>query len=265
MVIDVHHHLPADWQPYVARLRAEGARLGLDRVVVCSSGTPGQATSEHLAAAVEANPGFLLGLAYVPLGEEGVAEVDRARELGLQGLKVIRPRMRYDDDAAMEVYSRAALYGMPVLFHLGIVARSPYDAGMDVSMARMRPVYLDRIARRFPQLCILGAHFGNPWYEEAAELARMHPNVYFDLTGSTLKKKRPEYFQELLWWAEDEQYGRMGGKTPWQKLLFGTDVGPELMEDVKRDYQALMDGLGLAEAERAMIWGGTAAAIFGLG
>jgi len=26
-----------------------------------------------------------------------------------------------------------------------------------------------------------------------------------------------------------------------------------------------MDGLGLAEAERAMIWGGTAAAIFGLG
>jgi predicted TIM-barrel fold metal-dependent hydrolase len=128
----------------------------------------------------------------------------------------------------------------------------------------MRPAYLDRIARHFPQLPLIGAHFGNPWYEEAAELARMHPNVYFDLTGSTLKKKRPQFFKELLWWAEDELYGKMGDKTPWEKILFGTDVSIELMGDVMNDYRILMDGLGLIEEQRQLIWGGTAAKLFGL-
>ncbi|MGD9519408.1 MAG: amidohydrolase family protein [Armatimonadota bacterium] len=264
MVIDVHNHLPRDWKPYVSQLRAECERLGIDRVVLCTTGGPGQVSNEELASAVAANPDFLLGLGHLRLGDHGPEQVDAIRDLGLHGLKLIRPRLRYDDDEAMEIYSRAALCDMPILFHLGIVARSPLDAAMDVSIARMRPVYLDRIARRFPELKIIGAHLGNPWYEESAELARMHPNMYFDLTGSTLKKKRPAFFKELLWWAEDEQYGRMGGKTPWEKIVFGTDVDLALMEDVMKDYQILMDGLGLAEQDRRLIWGDTAAAIFRL-
>lgn len=264
MVIDVHHHLPADWEGYVERLRDECRRLGIDRVVVCSSGTPGQASNEQLAEAVRAHPDFLLGLGHVRLGEDSPRVVEEIKAAGLHGLKLIRPRMPYDADEAMEIYHRASAHGMPILFHLGIIARSPWDGAMDVSMARMRPVHLDRIARRFPELPIIGAHFGNPWYEEAAELARMHPNVYFDLTGSTLKKKGPEFFRELLWWAEDELYGRMGDKTPWEKIVFGTDVAIELMEDVMNDYRRLMDGLGLTQEQRELIWGRTAAAIFGI-
>ncbi len=264
MVIDVHHHLPADWEGYVERLRVEAGRLGIDRVVVCTSGTPGQASNEQMAEAVKAHADFLLGLGHIRLGEDSPREVEHIKAAGLHGIKLIRPRIRYDDDEAMEIYARAAAHKLPILFHLGIIARSPWDGAMDVSMARMRPVYLDRIARRFPDLPLIGAHFGNPWYEEAAELARMHPNVYFDLTGSTLKKKGAEFFRQLLWWAEDELYGRMGEKTPWQKILFGTDVSIDLMEDVMNDYRQLMDGLGLGEAERALIWGGNAAQIFGL-
>ncbi|MBC7286732.1 MAG: amidohydrolase family protein [Armatimonadetes bacterium] len=264
MVIDVHHHLPAEWEPYVERLRAEAQRIGIDRVVVCTTGVPGQATNEQVAEAVRAHPDFLLGLGHLRLGEDSPREVEHIKSAGLHGLKLIRPRVRYDDDEAMEIYARAAAHKMPILFHLGIVARSGADAAMDVSIARMRPVYLDRIARRFPDLPLIGAHFGNPWYEEAAELARMHPNVYFDLTGSTLKKKKPDFFRELLWWADDPLYGRMGDKTPWQKILFGTDVGPDLMEDVMNDYQKLMDGLGLDDANRQLIWGGNAAQVFGI-
>ncbi len=264
MVIDVHHHLPADWEPYMERLREECRCLGIHRVVLCTSGTPGQATNEQLAEAVKAHSDFALGLGFFALGVDSPREVDHIKAAGLHGLKIIRPRCRYDADEAMEVYARAAACGMPILFHLGIIARSPWDAALDVSMARMRPVYLDRIARHFPNLPIIGAHFGNPWYEEAAELARMHPNVYFDLTGSTLKKKGPEFFKELLWWADDPLYGRMGEKTPWEKLLFGTDVSIDLMQDVVNDYRKLMDGLGLSEEDRQRIWGGNAAAIFGL-
>ncbi len=264
MVIDVHHHLPRDYAPYVEKLREECGNLGIDRVVVCSSGPPNQADNDTMAKAQAENEDFLICLGYMRLGEEGPRSVDRIKDLGLKGIKVIRPLKDYDDDELMPVYARAAAFGLPMLFHLGIVARSSMDRFLDVSMARMRPVHLDRIARNYPELQIIGAHLGNPWYEEACEVARMHPNVYFDLTGSTLKKKSPAYLDELLWWHKNAQYGQMGNNHPYQKIIFGTDVSVDMMADVKADYQAFMDHVNMEQEYRDLIWGGTAARLFGL-
>jgi len=265
MIIDCHHHIPArDPEGYVERLRTECKRLGIARVVVMSAGPPHWASNEKIAELQHAHPDFLIGLGYLQLGAASVQDVDRIYEMGLRGLKFIWPLRNYDDDAFLPIYDRAAALGLPALFHLGIVAREPQQHLKDVSMARMRPVFLDRLARRLPQWKIIGAHFGNPWYEEAAELARMHPNVFFDLTGSTLKKKAPAFFAELLWWGENEQYGRMGDNHPYEKIVFGTDVSIELMEDVMNDYRRLMDALNMSEHFRALIMGGTAAIIFGL-
>ena len=265
MIIDAHHHLPArDPEGYVAKLRAEAGRLGIDRVVICSAGPPEWASNEKVAEMQHANPDLLIGLGYLQLGAVTVKDVDRVHDLGLKGLKFIWPLKNYDDDEFLPIYDRACALGLPALFHLGIVAREPGQHLKDVSMARMRPVFLDRIARRLPEFNIIGAHYGNPWYEEAAELARMHPNVYFDLTGSTLKKKQPEYFAELLWWGRNEQYGRMGNNHPYQKLLFGTDVDVEMMEDVHGDYMKVLDHLQMEEGFRSLVMGGTAARIFGV-
>jgi len=265
MIIDCHHHLPAqDPEGYVAKLRAECARLNIDRVVIMSAGPPDWACNEKVAQMQHANRDLLIGLGYLQLGAVTVKDVDRVYELGLKGLKFIWPLKNYDDDDFMPIYERAAALGLPSLFHLGIVAREPNQHLKDVSMARMRPVFLDRIARKFPTLSIIGAHYGNPWYEEAAEIARMHPNVYFDLTGSSLKKKKPEYFDELMWWGKDQQYGRMGGNHPYQKLLFGTDVGVELMEDTLNDYRKLMDTCKMGDDFRNLVMGETAQRIFGL-
>lgn len=266
MVIDAHHHIPAeDPEGYVARLRRECERLGIDRVVVMSAGPPDWASNEKVAELQAANPDLLIGLGYLQLGAVTVKDVDRVYELGLKGLKLIWPLKNYDDDDFLPIYDRAAALNLPCLFHLGIVAREPNQHLKDVSMARMRPVFLDRLARRLPGLNIIGAHFGNPWYEEAAELARMHPNVFFDLTGSTLKKKQPAYIDELLWWGKNQQYGRMGDNHPYQKILFGTDVGVEMMEDVLNDYRKVLDHMQMSEEFRALVMGGTAARIFGLG
>lgn len=265
MVIDCHHHLPAaDPEGYVEKLRAECARLGIDRVVIMSAGPPEWASNEKVAELQHKNPDLLIGLGYLQLGAVTVKDVDRVCEMGLKGLKFIWPLGNYDADEFMPIYERAAALNLPSLFHLGIVAREPRQHLKNVSMARMRPVFLDRIARRLPELNIIGAHFGNPWYEEAAELARMHPNVFFDLTGSTLKKKQPAYFSELLWWGRNEQYGRMGNNHPYQKVLFGTDVEVELMEDVLNDYRMVLDHLQMSDEFRALVMGKTAARIFGL-
>jgi len=264
MVIDIHHHLPRDWKEYLPRLRDRCAELGIDRVVMCTVGPPG-AENLQIYEALQAHGDFILGLGYVRIGEEGPAAVDRLHGMGFHGLKVIRPTVDYDDDCAMPVYERCALLDMPILFHLGIVAASrTSDPLRDVSIDRMRPAHLDRIARKFPTLSLIGAHLGNPWYDEAGELARMHPNVYFDFTGSTMKKKSPAFLDELFWWARNEQYGLMGDKHPYQKIVFGTDVSVELMDDVLADYQQFFEHVDMSPEHRAMIMGDTAAEIFGL-
>lgn len=261
MVIDVHHHIARNWREWMPKLRDKCAELGIDRVVLCTAG----AENLQLYEALQEHGDFMLALGYVALGEEGPKAVDELYARGFHGLKVIRPIVDYDDDVCMPVYERAAMYNMPILFHLGIVAASrTSDPLRDVSIDRMRPAHLDRIARKFPTLQLIGAHLGNPWYEEACELARMHPNVYFDLTGSTMKKKSPAFLDELFWWHRNEQYGRMGNNHPYEKILFGTDVGLDMMEDVMNDYRAFMDYVNMSEEHRAAIWGGTAAKIFGL-
>ena len=65
------------------------------------------------------------------------------------------------------------------------------------------PVHLEEIARRFPRLTVLGAHCGNPRCEWAAEVSRWNPNVFFDLSGSTLQKMRGRlnHFQDVFWWT----------------------------------------------------------------
>ena len=67
----------------------------------------------------------------------------------------------------------------------------------------MRVTTLDNIARRFPKLTIIAAHLGNPDYAWAAEIGRWNPNLYFDLSGSTLIKLQENYqiFKSIFWWS----------------------------------------------------------------
>jgi predicted TIM-barrel fold metal-dependent hydrolase len=75
---------------------------------------------------------------------------------------------------------------------------------------------LEPIANEFPDLRIIIAHLGVHWNSDAAELARMKPNVFVDLTGE-LKGWRmradAEGMDKYLWW-----------KDAWKKVIFGTDV-----------------------------------------
>ena len=94
---------------------------------------------------------------------------------------------------------------------------------------RSKPGYLDRLVEAVRQLKIVGivlfsawprgddgtndqvleAHrkfpdLGNPDYGEAWMMCRGHSNTYFDLSGSTLKKKTPAFFEEMLWWEKQK-------------------------------------------------------------
>ena len=122
---------------------------------------------------------------------------------------------------------RAEKYKMIILFHTGIVNRTHPEIPEDASSDRMRVSTLDLIARRFPQLTVIGAHLGNPDYAWAGEIGRWNPNIYFDVSGSTLIKKQEDYtfFNSIFWWTSVKSpHTPKTSASAFEKLVFGSDV-----------------------------------------
>jgi predicted TIM-barrel fold metal-dependent hydrolase len=263
LIIDTHVHLGAQDRGG-DRLVEEAAKLGIDRLVVFNDSISERPTYDEVLAAAQKHPDRIIPFAYLELGTHTASDVIRLHDEGFRGFKCIYPKVAYNDKSLWPVYEAAEQTGMIMLFHLGVVAVGEYDRLRDVDSARMRPIFLDAVCRRFRNLVVWGAHLGNPWYEEAAMLCRWHLNLYFDITGSSLKAKPPEFFRQLLWWAGNKQYGDRRGRGPWEKILFGTDVSLDKMADVMGDYRRLFEGLNLPESDRRAIMGGTAAKLLGL-
>ena len=165
--------------------------------------------------------------------------------------------MRSNDEKFDRIYQRAEELKMTSLFHLGIVGRYKETDPYRINSNCMRPIYLDTIARVFPKLTIIGAHLGNPWYEEATMSARWNPSLYFDLSGSTLKKKTSEFLRSLLWWTPDTRYRDPEGRYAWEKIVFGSDVPYNEIEDVLNDYKTVMKKLDLPAKIREKVLGKT--------
>jgi uncharacterized protein len=128
---------------------------------------------------------------------------------------------------------------------------------------------LEEIARRFPKLTVIGAHSGNPEYEWAAKVARWNPNVFFDLSGSTLTKmnSRLEEFKKYFWWSGQ---GEWKTETPandpsaFIKLVFGSDTGLDGIEGVVSRYRDLFKSCDVPANTQQMIMGRTLSGILRL-
>ena len=120
---------------------------------------------------------------------------------------------------------------MPILFHCGIVAPAVAYTP-NISSDWTRPILLERIARTFSGLRLVCAHLGVPWFEEAATLSRLVPNIHLDITGAYdgwRAGKTTAFFKEMLW---DEG--------AWQRVVFGSDEHyDKLALILKRDRKLL--------------------------
>ena len=79
---------------------------------------------------------------------------------------------------------------LPMLIHQGTTFAR---AG---SLLQARPILLDEIALRYPELRIVIAHMGHPWFDEAIAVVRRHPHVYADV--SALVGRRWLLYQALV-------------------------------------------------------------------
>src|SRR5688572_28611397 len=188
------------------------------------------------------------------------AEVEYFGENGARGIKLHSPRYDWDDERYFPLYERIEKRSMMALFHTGITT---------LGMARMRPSFIHTISVKFPELNILGAHLGNPWYAEAAEVARLRPKVYWDVTGSTLIKteKNLKLFKDYLWWEGPTNHSSPQAVHAFEKILFGTDEQPGQeakglgLDNMLARYEDLFDACGVPEPVRRKSYGVTMAGI----
>jgi uncharacterized protein len=112
------------------------------------------------------------------------------------------------------LYDYAESERLPVLFHTGDTAFSTGD------LARSHPLTLDGLANKREELTIILCHFGNPWFEDVAELIYKHPNVYADISGLTTGGAYAEKYAEWLAKKISEAIYFAAGA---EKIIFGTD------------------------------------------
>lgn len=225
-----------------AILLEEGKKAGMDRILVCSSATtPRQVESidRFIAEECGKHPEFV-GLATMHPGYDRIYEELRtARDMGLRGIK-LHPdfqQFKIDDPDAFPIYEAASDLGLPILFHTG-----------DARYEWTSPVRLARVAKRFPQLKCIGAHFGgySEWEEADRELAGLD-NVWFD-TSSSLPYMPAEKAAERV-----RHFGI-------ERMMFGTDFPMWNPSEEKGRFLALP----LTEEEREQVAWKTFADLFGI-
>jgi len=214
---------------------------------------------------MKSHPDRLIGLGEIRLDAPDVIDaVDRFHAAGFRGLgEITKPHYSYDDRRYWPIYERAEKHGMLLLFHTGIVNRTNPQVPEDASSDRMRVSTLDLIARRFPGLTIIGAHLGNPDYAWAGEIGRWNPNIYFDVSGSTLIKKQEDYafFKSIFWWTSiASPHTPKANATAFEKLVFGSDVFEGDLDEFDRElerYHRMLDACGVSAEAQANIFSGT--------
>ena len=220
---------------------------------------------DAVTAFMKSHPNRLIGLGKIGLDTpDAVSLVDRFHAAGFRGLgELTKPQYPYDDRRYWPIYERAEKYGMIVLFHTGIVNRTTPQIPEDASSDRMRISTLDLIARRFPKLTLIGAHLGNPDYAWAAEIGRWNPNLYFDVSGSSLIKKQDDYsfFKSIFWWTSVVSPHTPKSKTTaFEKLVFGSDVFEGDLDELDRElerYHRMLNACGVSAQAQANIFSGT--------
>ena len=223
---------------------------GIEKVCVSGLGSLfGMQDNAAVESALRHHPDRIVGAIYVRPGIDSAEQVAWGAEHGFRILKVTAPTLPYCDPAFDPLWERAVDYGMPVLFHTGLVMPSAEGRGLQVSSWNMQPLQVEPITREFPELKVILAHLGVSQNMDAAEMARMRTNVYVDITGEPggwRERMKMIGLDHWLWWPG-----------AFEKLVFGTDVHYSKISQILTEDLAIHDALGLDEATRAKVLGGT--------
>jgi len=154
----------------------------VDRAIVLAFQAPACGLfvpNDYVADYVRTDPSRLAGYGSVDPHDPGALdELDRLKfELGLKGCKMGPIYQGIDPLSTpfLRICARLEQLELPMLIHQGGTFLGP--------LLHSRPILLDEIALRFPDLTIQVAHLGHPWIDETIVLIRKHPNLYADVSA----------------------------------------------------------------------------------
>ena len=197
MIIDAHVHLPAgegavyapapEGQTYEQardRLLADLRRDNTDFAILIPDNVPDSAIGDFDTglALVEGHPNlFLLGT--VDVERQGAEWLEYLRSLmarrRIVGMKIF-PGFDpiYPTDPRLDpYYELCAEHQAPMVIHTGINPGHPEVAVYN------DPKYIVEVARRYPALPIVIAHYFWPAVDYCYEITRGHDNIHFDTSG----------------------------------------------------------------------------------
>lgn len=227
---DIKMEMPAGT---AERLIEDGRRAGITGFVVHSvATTPHQVRSinEFIKKEVEAHPEFIgfITLHQDLTEDEIINEVDLAVANGMHGIKLHPDFQKFNiDDEAAEKFYRAAEGKLPILLHMG-----------DDRYEYSKPRRLIKMARKYPGVKFIAAHFGGYRCWDDADLYVGLDNVYFD-TCSSLPFITAQRAKEII--------DKLGA----DKFFFATDFP---MWDAKTELERFYS-IPLTDREREMILG----------
>jgi predicted TIM-barrel fold metal-dependent hydrolase len=278
LLIDAHVHLARiptlkmQWERWVMLRRADGdpaelydeegspiaerfssflEREGVDCAILLAEYSPrvtGIQPIEDIVQVARHDPARIRVAANVNphLHHPVAAEVERQLDLGAVALKIHPVHGGFPPNAGelYPGYAVCAERGVPVIFHCG-------TSNFDGAVNRFAdPLYMEDVAKDFPDLTIVLAHGGRGWwYDAAAFLALMRERVWIELSGLP-PAKLPEYYAR-------HDLDRLG-----RKFVFGTDWPG--VPGIRANAEAVA-GLGFSEDVLGGILGENARTIYGLG
>jgi uncharacterized protein len=235
--------IPARFDEYLAR-------EGVDVAILFAEYSPkstGIQAVEDMLPIIDHNPGRFRLMAnlnphlHYPL----VGELERQISLGAVGLKLhpVHGTFPPNDRMLYPAYAYCEGAIVPIVFHCGT---SVFPGATN---RYANPELIEDVARDFPDLTIVLAHGGRGWwYDAAAFMTLMRPNVYIEVSGLP-PRKIPDYYKNF----DLERLAR--------KMIFGTDwpgvPGP------KANAQAIAN-LGLTRETLTRILHENARRIYGL-
>ena len=225
--------------------------------------------NEEVIALCKKYPQTLVPLVKIDLWDTDpdVSLVRKYADMGAKGFKFIYPFHGYDHDSYLPVYEEIEKIGLPVLFHTG--AYRPNSADVQYRrpvLENMSPLRLDRIARSFPDLKVVMAHLGTRMFRQlAAELVKLHDNLYFDLAGcGNFLDVSPAELAELL---KVPVFTRDSDGSFFRKMVFGSDSYikiPVIQTEALQAYQNLLFLNRVSKEDQEAVMGKTVASWMGI-
>jgi predicted TIM-barrel fold metal-dependent hydrolase len=165
---------------------------------------------DYIADYVKASEGSAIGFLSLDPTQPGWQDELRYGHvtLGMRGVKLLPMYAGfYPNDPKLDpLWDYCQANSLPVLLHTGttFISQAPLDC--------TRPIHLDDVARRYPELRLILAHLSHPYEGECVAVIRKHPHVYADV--SALYYRPFQLYHSLMLVQE---YG------VWNKLLFVSD------------------------------------------